>query len=249
MTDSFGTFSDDFFVNMDVQTSLPLPDSRETILQFCEACQKQFPQMTTFYQRDSGEFVLEGDRDKGVYQWMELDSRRLSSGHFNPPQIADALFQHRWILDRCTYYLGISHLDVSCLDVVLGFNLDYQGNRDAIVAEALLSGSPLASLVEDADLTALGFEPSFIVSLDRECYVQARLSLETRGNSYQVRTGNYEDEPISVYFTVRGYPVPGEKFNMEEAFNRQASQAQELTQRMVLPGVIAPISAAIASNR
>lgn len=249
MTDSFDAFSDDFFINVDVQTSLPLPDSRETILQFCEACQKQFPDMSTFYQRDGGEFVLEGDRDRGTYRWLELDSRRLSSGYFNPMDVEQAVFQHRWILDRCTYYLGISHLDVDCLDVVFGFNLDFQGNRDAVVAEALLSGSPLGGLVEETDLTPLGFEPSFIVSLDRECYVQARLSLETRGNSYQIRTGNYEDEPISIYFTVRGYPVPGRKFDMQEAFTRQADQAQDLTRRIVLPRVISPIAAAIASNR
>ena len=249
MTDSFDAFSDDFFVNIDVQTSLPLPDSRETILQFCEACQKQFPDMTSFYQRESGEFLLEGDRDQGTYRWMELAARRLSTGYFNPPDMDRAQFQHQWILDRCTYYLGISHLDVDSLDVVLGFNLDYRGNRDAIVSEALLAGSALGELADQDDLIPLGFEPSFIVALDGECYLQARLSLETRGNSYQIRTGNYEDEPISVYFTVRGYPRPGSKFDLQEAFERQVRCARDLTQRIVLPKVIAPIAATIASNR
>lgn len=249
MTESFDAFSDDFFVNMDVQTSLPLPSSRETILQFCEACQKQFPDMTVFYQRETGEFVLEGDRDAGTYRWMELDARRLSAGYFNPPTVDDALFQHAWILDRCTYFLGVSHLDIDCLDVVYGFNLDYQGNRDAIVAEALLSGCPVGALVEETELIPLGFEPSFVVALDRECYSQARLSLETRSNSYQVRTGMYDDEPISVYFTVRQYPAPGRKFDLQDAFHSQARSAHELTQKIVLPRVVQPIAAAIASGR
>ncbi|NQU76911.1 MAG: hypothetical protein HQ546_11425 [Planctomycetes bacterium] len=249
MSDSFDAFSDDFFVNVDLQTSLPLPESRETILQFCEACQKQFVDMSTFYRRDTGEFVLEGDRDAGSYRWMELEARRLSAGYFNPPEIEQALFQHRWILDRCTYYLGVSHLDVESLDVVFGYNLDFQGNRDAVVAEALLADSPLAGLAEEAGLVPLAFEPSFIVALDRECYLQARLNLETRGNSYQIRTGNYDDEPISVYFTVRSYPAPGKKFDMRQAFDCQVAHAQDLAQRIVIPRIIQPIVAAIASSQ
>ncbi len=249
MTDSFDAFSDDFFVNVSLQTSLPLPDSRETILQFCESCQKRFADLATFYQRDTGEFVLEGDRDSGSYRWMELEGRRLASGYFNPPQMDDPLYQHRWILERSTYFLGVSPLDVECLDVTLGFNLDYRGNRDAVVAEALLGGSPLLSLSEDTNLVPVTFEPSFIVTLDEDCYVQARISLENRGNSYQVRTGNFDDEPISVYFTVRAYPSPGKKFDLLASFDQQGQIAQDLAQRIVLPRIIRPISDAIASNR
>lgn len=248
MTDNFDAFCDDFFCNVDLQTSLPLPDSRETILQFCEACQRQFPDMSSFYQRDLNEFVLEGDREAGSYRWLELGPRRLSAGYFNPPTISQAVAQHQWILDRCTYFLGVSHLDVDCLDVVFGFNLDFLGNRDAIVAEALLSGSPLGAMTEEAGLTPLGFEPSCIVAIDRECYQQARLSLETRCSSYQVRTGNYEDEPIGVHFTVRGYPVPGKKFDMQQALADQSERATDLTQRIILPRIVQPIAAAIASN-
>lgn len=249
MMESFDSFCDDFFVNIDLQTSLPLPDSRETILQFCEVCQRQFPDMSVFYRRESGEFVLEGDRDAGSYRWIELDSRRLSAGYFNPPSVAEALDQHRWVLDRCTYFLGISHLDVECLDVVFGFNLDFTGNRDAIVSQALLSGSPLGALAEEEGLIPLGCEPSCIVAIDAECYLQARLSLETRNNSYQVRTGSYEDEPISVYFTVRGYSVPGRKFEMQTAFDEQAKHAWDLSERTVVPKILQPIAAAIATNR
>jgi len=249
MMDSFDSFCDDFFVNIDLQTSLPLPDSRETVLQFCEICQRRFPDLGVFYRRDSGEFVLEGDRESGSYRWLELDSRRISAGYFNPPGVAAALEQHRWILDRCTYFLGVSNLDVECLDVVFGFNLDFMGNRDAIVTQALLSGSPLGALAEEEGLVPLGYEPSCIVALDRECYRQARLSLETRNNSYQVRTGSYDDDPISVYFTVRGYPAPGPKFDIQMAFDQQVRQAWDLGERIILPKVIQPIAAAIAANR
>ena len=134
--------------------------------------------------------------------------------------------------------------------MIFGFNLDYRGNRDAIVAEALLGGSPAggAGRATPAAL-ALEFEPSFIVALDAECYPPGPPGLETRNNSYQVRTGNYDEEPISVYFTVRGYPRPGQKFAIKESFEHQCVQARELTQRIVLPRVVRPIAAAIASSR
>ncbi len=248
MTNSYEAFTDDFFLNLSLQTALPLPDSRETILQFCEACQKEFGSMTTFYQRESGEYVLEGDRDSGTYPWLEIESRRLTSGAFNPPDLHAAVLQHRWMLERAPYYLGVSPLDVDCLDVLFGFNLDFTGNRDAVVAEALLAGSPLGCLSEEAGLLPLNFEPGFVVALDHECYLQARLSVETRGNSYQVRTGSYDDEPISVYFTVRSYPRPGQKFTIREAFDRQVEMGQDLIQRLILPRVIQPIAATIASS-
>lgn len=246
MATDFSNIADDFFVNLSLQTTLALPDSRETVLHFCEAMQKEFTDMTAFYQRESGEYVLEGDRDSGSYQWMELQTRRLSAGCFNPPDLQTAYKMHQWILDRSVYYLGICGLDVESLDVLLGFNLDYSGNRDAIVADALLSGSPLGAILS-GPAKPIECEPSFVISLDEECYLQARLSLETRSSSYQVRTGRYDDEPISVYFTVRRYPRVGRLMDFQDSYRRQCEVCEDLAQRLVIPNVIQPIASAIAS--
>ena len=100
MPTGFNNFSDDFYVNMDLHTALTMPQGRETVLQFCEAVQKQFPDMGDFYQREGGEYILEGDRQSGSYRWLELGSRRLSSGAFNPSDVEEAYRQHRWLLDR-----------------------------------------------------------------------------------------------------------------------------------------------------
>ena len=51
---------------------------------------------------------------------MELAKRRLGSGSFNPPGVADAYAQHRWVLDRSRYFLGISYLD-AFFEAVSGF--------------------------------------------------------------------------------------------------------------------------------
>jgi len=244
----FNNLADDFFVNMNLQTTLALSSARETVLHFCEAVQKEFPLMTSFYQRESGEFVLEGDRDDGSYQWMEIQTHRFSAGYFNPPDVADAYKLHKWLLDRSLYYLGVSGLDVECLDVLFGFNLDFQGNRDAIVAQALLGGTPLAVLALEGPGRTVECEPTFVVALDEECYLQARLAMETRSSSYQIRTGHYDDEPISVYLTVRQYPAPGQVINIKESFARQCEIGEDLAARIVVPQVIQPIAAAISAQ-
>lgn len=247
MSMDFSTVADDFFVNLSIQTTLAMPESRESILHFCEAVQKEFPDMTSFYQRETGEYVLEADRDAGTYRWMEMQARRLSAGYFNPPDMAAACQLHRWLLDRSLYFLGMSGLDVDCMDVLMGFNMDFQGNRDAIVADAILGGSALGSLAALNASKPVECEPALVVALDEGCYLQARLSVETRSSSYQVRTGRYDDEPISVYFTVRRYPQPGRLMQLKPAFDEQAQMCEDLTERIVVPNIVQPIATAIAS--
>lgn len=249
MDTAFTNLTDDFFVNLNLQTTLPLPRGRETVLNYFEAVQKQFASMASFYQREGGEYVLEEDRESGSYRWMEVQTNQLSAGYFNPPSLSDAYRLHRWLLERSVYFLGVSGLDVEALDVMFGFNLDYRGNRDAIVADALLAGSALGALAGDPGMRPVEFEPSLVVALDESCYFQVRLSLETRSSSYQVRTGQYEDEPISVYFTVRRYPSPGDVIKLSESFAQQCEVCEDLASRIVVPNVIRPIVAAIAASQ
>ena len=244
----YGTLADDFFVNLELQTALALPDSRETLLHFCEAVQREFKEMTSFYQRESGEFVLEGDRESGSYQWLELQSHRVSAGFFNPPQLQSAYHLHDWLLDRCVYFLGIGGIDVEALDVLFGFNLDFNGNRDALVAGALLAGSSLAGMLGEHPVRAIECQPSIVLTLSEDCYTQARLSLETRSSSYQVRTGNYDEEPISVYFTLRRYPTPGQVLDIRKSFAQQCAAGEDLLARVVIPQVIQPIADAISAG-
>ncbi len=247
MSSGFSNFSDDFFVNFDLHTSLPLPTERETVLHFCEAVQKQFPEMTDFHQRENGEYVLEGDHDSGSYRWLGLEQRRLSAGAFNPPDVGAAYEQHEWVLDRSRYFLGVSHLDVESLDLVYGFNLDCIGNRDAIVHDALVGGSRLASFLNEADAVALNFEPSFVVALNDDCSLQARLAVETRNSTYQVSTGDYEEEPISIYFTIRAHPHPGRQFDLVSSMTEQARIGEDIVVRVLIPNIVHPIASAIAA--
>ena len=241
--------TDDFFVNLNLQTTIGLPDSRETVLRFFEAVQKEFPSMAGFFQRDSGEFVLEGDRDSGSYKWCELHKHRLCAGFFNPPSLEEGYRLHRWLLERSIYYLGVGGLDVEALDILFGFNLDYVGNRDELVAGALLGDSPLSNFIADETSRTIEFEPNMVLALDEDCYLQGRISIETRCNSYQVRTGQYDDEPISIYLTVRRYPNPERVLDIQESFTHQCDICEDFAGRILIPKIIHPIADAIAAGQ
>ncbi|RKY23933.1 MAG: hypothetical protein DRP83_08405 [Planctomycetota bacterium] len=243
----YASLADDFFVNLNVQTTMKLPTGRETVLHFFEAMQKEFPSMTSFFQRETGEFTLEGDRESGCYCWAEMHSHRICAGYFNPPSLDEAYNLHRWLLQRSIYYLGLSGLDIDAMDVLFGFNLDFTGNRDSIVADALLGDSPLSSFSSDPEVKPVEFEPNIVFALDEECYLQGRVSVETRCSSFQVRTGQFDEEPISVYFTVRQYPSPGGVIDMAQSFARQSELCEEYTSRLVVPQIIQPIAQAIAT--
>lgn len=249
MTADFSGIADDYYLNLNINTTMDLPTNRETVLQFCEAASKDFPAMTGFFQRETGEYVLEGNHESGSYPWMELQPKRIAAGFFNPDSVDRATELHRWILNRSTFFLGVSPLDVECLDLMVGFNLEYTGNRDAIVADALLANSPLAGLIGDVCLHPLECQPSLVAALDEECYSQARLLVETRSNTYQVRTGNYDPEPISIYFTLRQYPKAGERFAPEDCYQNLLHTLDEMTCRTIIPQIIHPIAAAIAASQ
>lgn len=245
----FAGIADDVFVNLSVQTTMPLPHTRETVLHFFEAVQKRFSSMTGFFQRETGEFVLEADREEGSYRWAELHPNRLCAGFFNPDSLQDACELHHWLLERSSVYLGLSGLDIDSLDVLFGFNMDYLGNRDELVAEALLGDSPLGGFIAEMDIKPLQFEPDLVFSLDEQCYLQGRISVETRCSSFQVRTGQYEDEPISVYLTVRRFPPPSQLIDPTAAFAEQVRCCEDLCNRLVVPQIIHPIAEAIAAGQ
>ena len=86
------------------------------------------------------------------------------------------------------------------------------------------------------------------VALSDDCRLQARIDVVTRTNSYQVRTGDYSDDAISVYLVVRRYWGDRPKEPMEDIFTRLATRAEQLCNDYIVPRVLRPISSAIASR-
>ena len=246
MPTSYGSLCDDFYVNMNLNTELELPTERDTILHFFDCIRRKFPKMNTFYQRDTGEFCLDEDRELGSYRWVTVEADRICSGCVNPESLEDVDEQHRFILDILPYTLSVNNLDTSSLDVMFGMDFDYQGNHDEILAEALFRDTPFTTLLDMPQSKALGFDPSISVSLSDDCRLQARISFESRTGAYHIRTGKFkEEEQLSLYLAVRQYPNPDTGFDCIASYNQQRALCEEIMNDRVIPNFVNPIIGAI----
>jgi hypothetical protein len=242
----YGSYSDDFYVNMNLNTEMDLSQNRETVLHFFEQIQRVYPSLKNFYTREKGEFVLEEDKDRGQYRWASLEARRVSSGQVNPASLEEAFKQHAVVLDMVPYALSLSSLDCESLNVMFGFDFTYRGNHNELLAEALGIVPAFEKLAQIEGATLVGHEPSIQLAFDSDCKTQCRLSVETRTSAYHVRTGEYPEEQLSVYLTARRYGSlePGETF--VQSMERLASLCTDLVDNYVIENVLRPLQQAIA---
>jgi hypothetical protein len=249
MPTSYSSLCDDFGVSCYLLGKVDMPTGRETVLHFFESVRKVFPSMTDFEKRDSGEYCLEEERDAGNYRWAALDSRRLTMGYVNPPALEDADEHCERILDMAAAHLDLGGLQTEALDVLYYFDFVYQGNHDEIVADALAAGGPLEGLTKLAGSRVLHFQPAMMLALDDGCQLQGRLSVETRTTAYHVRTGNFPETPISVYFTVRQFWGRQPYKSFLDSYRNQRRLLDEMVSDFVVPNVIQPISRTIAAKQ
>ncbi|MBX3441043.1 MAG: hypothetical protein KF774_01460 [Planctomyces sp.] len=242
----YAALADDTYLNLILNTELPLPSQRETILEFFGRVQKSYPTMRNFFARETGDFVLEEDKDQPAYRWMSLEAKRICSGFLNPPSFDEAMQQHLLALELAPYMLSVSPLDCEALDLLMGFDFAYRGNHDEIVAEAFGGGTVVEGLLTLPGARPLHFEPSVTMSLDDTCRRQCRLLIETRTTAYQVRRNEFGEEPISVYFTVRQYGSQPHNSSLAETFQELRSTAESLLQDHVINQILKPLAAAIS---
>ncbi|MFM8284003.1 MAG: hypothetical protein ACKOCW_10665 [Planctomycetaceae bacterium] len=242
----YGSLADDFYVNMNLATEMELPGQRETILHFFECLQKKYPTMRKFYCRDKRDFVLEEDKDQGRYRWAAVESKRLCSGQVNPPSMESALDQHRLVLELAPALLSVSPLDCEALDLLFGFDFAFRGNHNALLAEALGVGSALDRVAELPGCRVINYEPSLTVAVDEDCRVQVRVSTETRTNAFQVRTGEFAEEQLSVYVTARQYGSLDPHAGYLDAIERLFRVGQEVVDGCVVNQILKPLARAIS---
>ncbi len=245
---NYGSLCDDFGVYVYVNTKMELPNKRETVLHFFDSLRKSFPQMTDLDCRETGEYVLEEDREQDSYRWVSLEARRICSGYVNPPDVETADAQHERVLDIIPYHLDLSPIDCEALDVLFAFDFNYTGNHDEVVAEALGRNSPLEGLMDIPGARVLNYEPSLMLTLDDGCRLQCRLNIETRTNAFQLRTGQFPEAPISVYFTVRQYWGRQGNKPYGESYQHQRKVCQELVDSHIIPTIVRPLAQTIADK-
>ena len=72
--------------------------------------------------------------------------------------------------------------------------------------------------------------------------------IETRTNAYHVRRGDFPEEPISVFFTVRQYGSLPAQSSFKDALQMIHEKTEELLERSVVEQVLKPLQLAIAAK-
>jgi len=242
----YSSLSDDFYVNMNLSTEMELPSGRESILQFFERLQKKYPTMRNFYCREKGDFILEEDKEQGHYRWSTVETRRLCSGQVNPATVEEALEQHKLVLELAPYMLSLSPIDCEAMDLLFGFDFTYRGNHNQLVAEALGVSPALEKLLEAPRSTIVNYEPNITLAVDESCKMQCRLNIETRTNAFQIRTGEFPEEQLSVYVTARRYGGLPPDTTFLEMLDRLSALCHEMIDDYVADNVLRPLARAIA---
>jgi hypothetical protein len=243
---SFPAFADDCYLTATLSTEMELAGNRDSVLHYAEQMQKKYPDMRNFYARDKRDFVLEGDKDTGQYRWCSIESRRVSSGAVNFGSYPDAIEQHHAAFEIAPYALSVSPLDCEALDLLAGFDFTYRGNHNQLVNEALGLCPAFEKLASMPGATFMNNEPTITLALDEDCRVQCRVSIETRTTPYHVRTGEFQEDQLSVYVTARRYGSLDPGMTYGSALDQLDQVCREVIENYVSPSVLEPLARTIA---
>ncbi|MBM4001343.1 MAG: hypothetical protein FJ297_17720 [Planctomycetes bacterium] len=242
----YNTFSDDLYINMHLNTEMDLPQNRESVLHYFEQVRRRYPGMRNFYNRERQELVLEEDKDSGSYRWASVEPRRVCSGYVNPPSADEAVRQHVHVLELAPCALSLSPLDCESLNMMYGFDYTYRGNHSQLLVDVLGLIPPFERMAQIPGASMLSYEPAIQMALDEECRYQCRISFETRTSAYHVRTGDFPEDQLSVYLTVRRYGSLEGSETYADAMTELARVSREIVEGYMVDGILRPLQEAIA---
>jgi hypothetical protein len=246
----YSLLCDDFYIDMYINTKLDLCFERDTILSFFEKIQKHYPTLNNFSRRDNNSCTLEESQATGQYRWVSLEIERLGSGSVNPSDFTSAYHLDKLVLETCPYMLGITNLDIDCVDLSFVMDFNYCGNHDEVITEALLNSSAFGSFTDMPDTKIIGLSPSMLLSLSNDNRTQARISIESKTSIFEPGKEKYkEDDAISLYFTIRQYPINSDKFDSVKLFERQSVIIEEIMSEKIIPNFVRPLTNVIAEKR
>lgn len=250
MNNGLGTVCDDFYVTSRLFLKLEMDLDRETVLHFFDRIRKEYPSLCKLRTRDGGTLVLEEEADdRGCRRWLRLDRSSLRFGHFGPPDIDDVRKFGDLILTQAPYHLTFSDIDFDHLELNYGFDLEYRGNHDQLVAETLLGEQAASRFLfgEDA-VHVIDVQPYFGIALTPGCDMQAYVEVKSRTTTFEVRNTAFETQPISVFLTVRKYWGIDHSPSLADALSALFDAADEQATDMVVPHFVNPLAVAIASR-
>ncbi len=253
MATSYGALCSDFYVNCKLSVKMDLPAERETVLHLFDRVRKSEPSMDRF-RRYENELLLESSRRDAEYRYLSMRRTSVRSGHANPQDMADAYRFHRVILDVAPHYLTISPLDIDYVELMFGFDLECEGNHDAVVFEALFADTPMANLMrlpdsvaDESQVKPLDVQPVFGAALNASGDLQAFYEVKTRTRNRRGQATRYQDEPLSIFLTLRKYGPVDHLSDIRAIFDTMKDQAETLATERLVPDLLTPIARQIIS--
>ena len=240
MATSFGALCTDFYVNQKLALKLDLPESRETVLDMFDRVRREMPAMDRFRRYD-GELALESPEQDSQYSWLALRRTNIRSGWVNPESLEQAYRLHKLVLEIAPYFLSISPIDVEHVELVFGFDLEAETNRNDVVMQALLGDSPLAGLMDPQREAVLEAQPFVGFCLNDRCDLQAFVEVKTRARAAEIVEQRYDGQPISVYLTVRQHGPMKSLQELTTAFGGLSGHIERIAEQRVIPNIVMPL--------
>ncbi|MHC4910450.1 MAG: hypothetical protein ACYTF9_12090 [Planctomycetota bacterium] len=247
MPSSINAICSDFYVNQKLALKMDLPTRRETVLDMFDRIRREMPVMDRF-RRYEGEVALESPDEHAQYCWLAMRDTSIRSGWVNPEELSRAYRLHQLILEVAPYFLSISPIDVDYLELIYGFDIGAETNRNEVVFDALLGDSPLQQLVAADGESIVDSQPFIGFSLNDRNDLQAFVEVKTRTGQREIAQSRYQDEPISVYVTVRKHGPLKTIKELGTTFGLLAGHLERIAEERVIPNVIVPIRNTLLSR-
>lgn len=246
---SFHTLADGFCVHSRLYLKLELEPSRESITQYFDQIRRAFPSLRQIRRREDGALLLEEDERAGAgRRSVRVDASSIRfSVHDAPDAAGVGAFAER-VLATAPAFLTLCELDYDYQEVSFAFDLEYRGNHDQLVATTLFPDSPIVSALGEGGARVIDCQPFLGVALGDECETQMFIEIKGRTSMFEVRTGEYETTPLSVYVTARRYRG-AQSFDLVKTQRELLRLVERYTSERVAPLVVQPLAAAIASGR
>lgn len=246
----YASVCDDFYVSCRLYLKLEMNLERETILHFFDRIRKEYPGLRKLRRSEEDCLVLEEEApERGSRRWIRMDKTSLRFGHFGPADTDEVRRFGDLILTQAPYHLSFSDIDFDHLEIIYGFDLEYCGNHDQVVAETLLGEHAATGfLFGDKASHVIDVQPYFGIALSPDCDLQAYVEVKSRTTTYEVRNFNFEGEPISVFLTTRKYWGLEDPPSLVDAMRELFDAAEDLAAEKVVPNFVNPLATAIASR-
>jgi len=245
MPSTYRALCSDFYINSKLNVRMELPTNREPILELFERTRRTYPAMNAF-RRYKDELALEAAPNATPHRWIAIRSASVRAGVVNPNTSDEMYSIHRTSMEISPYFLSISPLDIEYIELLYGFDLTARGNHDAIAANALLGGSPMAALFESDGIDIVDCQPTMGMKLVDDQGIEAHFEVKTRSKGKKDTEAN--PEPISVYLTLRKHDPVTDLSALTEQLNELIERGQNLVDEYALPNLLMPLREEIASG-